>query len=51
MYVSDNAKAKIFISAYVVANGEINYLSNGQASVGAAQNSTSVEALLTNDEE
>ena len=47
----DNAKAKIFISAYVVANGEINYLSNGQAYVGVAQNSTSVEALLTNGEE
>ena len=47
----DNAKAKIFICAYVLAGDEINYLSNGKASVGIAQNSTSVEALLANEEE
>ena len=47
----DNAKAKIFICAYVLTGDEINYLSNGKASVGVAQNSTSVEALLAGDEE
>lgn len=45
-----NAKAKIFISAYVISNGEINYLSNGKASVGVIDNSISVEALLKNEE-
>ena len=47
----DNAKAKIFICAYVLAGDEINYLSNGKVSVGVAQSSTSVEALLANEEE
>lgn len=46
----DNQKAKIYLSAYVATADNVYYLSNNQASVDAATDSTSIYALLQKEE-